>query len=221
MTRLNKTQIAVLVALSAVALVLVARVGLKALTGKQATVSLKSKGPSEAGLKIVEYIDFECPACSQGVRLLNEYFQKYPDKIYLEVKYYPLESHRHAYLSARYVECSLRQDKFWPFLDLLMAQQRQWAVLTDPQPAFHQYAQTAGMNIAQMEGCLKDKAMPDVIFSEKAEGVGMGVRSTPTYFINGEMVVGPKVLKEKLAAYFGETVQASLPAPPPQTPVRP
>ena len=172
---------------------------------KQNSIQAKAKGNPQAKLKIIEYIDLECPACAQGAGILNEYFKKYPNQMYVELKYFPLSGHRWSMPSARYAECAARQNKFWPFLDVLLKQQSFWSALNDPNPAFRQIAQEAGLNTFQLDLCLGDKYLEEAITTDKSIGTAMGIQSTPTYFINDKMFVGTKFLKEQLAAFFGET----------------
>ena len=168
----------------------------------QSSVPAKAKGNPQAKLKIVEYIDFQCPACAQGVHILKEYFAKYPDQMYVEVKYFPLPMHPFGMESARYAECAARQKKFWPFIESLSKQQSFWAALHDAQPAFRKIAQETGLNSFQLDQCLGDKYVDEVIVTEKTIGTSLGIQSTPTYFINEKMVVGTKFLKEELAKFF-------------------
>ena len=107
--------------------------------------------------------------------------------------------------SARYAECAARQKKFWPFIESLSKQQSFWAALHDAQPAFRKIAQETGLNSFQLDQCLGDKYVDEVIVTEKTIGTSLGIQSTPTYFINEKMVVGTKFLKEELAKFFGES----------------
>ena len=172
-------------------------------------IPAKAKGNPQAKLKIIEYIDFECPACAQGTHILKDYFTKYPDQIYLEVKYFPLPMHLYGLPSARYAECAARQKKFWPFVELLMERQSLWASLHDPQPAFRQIAQAVGLSFFQLDACLNDKYLDEVIMTEKTVGTTLGVQSTPTYFINDKMRVGTKLLQDELTAFWGGKPQSA------------
>jgi protein-disulfide isomerase len=165
----------------------------------------KAKGNPQAKLKIVEYIDFECPACAQGTHILKEFFAKYPNQIYLEVKYFPLPSHTYGMVSARWAECAGRQNKFWAFVDPLMERQNYWATLHDPVPALRQIAEQAGLSSFQLDNCLNNKYLDETILTEKAIGTSLGIQSTPTYFINDKMIVGTKTLVEELDKFFGQT----------------
>jgi len=168
------------------------------------TMPAKAKGNPKAKVKIIEYIDFQCPACAQGTRILKEYFAKYPGQLYLEVKYFPLPMHNYGMLSARYAECAARQNKFWSFVDPLMERQQLWSSLHDPQPAFRQIVEQAGLNSSRLDQCLNDKYLDESILTEKAIGTSLGIQSTPTYFINDKMVVGTKSLVDELTPFFGQ-----------------
>jgi protein-disulfide isomerase len=163
----------------------------------------RSKGNPQARVKIVEFIDFQCPACAYGITLLKTYFDQHPNDIYIQVKYFPLTNmHHHAMLSALYSECAARQGKFWALDDLMIPQQSQWAQLISPDPVFQSMAQQAGMDINQLNACLSSDDARKVINDEKSVGQTLGISSTPTYFINGKMVVGAKSMTEELKTYF-------------------
>ena len=160
--------------------------------------SARSKGPQNAPLQIVEFIDFQCPSCALGSKYLHEFMAKYPQTVHLELKYFPLQSHSHGVMSAHYAECAARQNKFWAFHDLILAQQDQWKNLMNATPVFDSIAQQVWLRQSELNACLQDEGVREFVLKYKEEGTSLGVQSTPTYFINGEMVVGTKSLTEKL-----------------------
>jgi protein-disulfide isomerase len=163
----------------------------------------RTKGDPHARVKIVEYVDFQCPACAFGIKFLKTFFDQHPNDIYLVVRYFPLTNmHRHAMISALYSECAARQGKFWALDDLMIPQQAQWAQLISPEPVFQSMAGQVGINLGQLNTCLASDDARRVINDEKSLGQSLGISSTPTYFINNKMVVGTKSLKDELAAYF-------------------
>lgn len=162
-----------------------------------------SKGNPKASIKITEFADFQCPACAEGAKYLKGLMKTHPQAIYLEMKYFPLQMHQHAYLSARYAECAAWQDRFWPFHDHLFERQANWRKLTDPQPAFEVIAKDVNLDLAQLKECLADPAVSEFIDKRKAEGEALGVRSTPTYYVNGKMVVGAKPLQLEMDKLLG------------------
>jgi protein-disulfide isomerase len=163
----------------------------------------RAKGNPDARVKIVEYIDFQCPACAFGVEYLKTFFDQHPNDLYIQVRYFPLTNmHRHAMTSALYSECAARQGKFWQLDDLMIPQQSEWAQLISPEPVFQSMAQQVGMNTDQLNTCLASDDARKVINDEKSVGQSLGISSTPTYFINNKMVVGTKSLQEELKADF-------------------
>lgn len=164
----------------------------------------RTKGNPNATVRIIEYMDFQCPACAKGSLFLSKYVKENPQKILLEVKYFPLESmHPLAIRSARYAECAAREGKFWPFHDSLVAKQPEWKGLINADPVFQQIAKDSQIDLNLLNRCLADDSVRDIVIKEKAEGAARGVSSTPTYFINGKMVVGTKSMEEELQNQLG------------------
>ena len=176
------------------------------LVSKKVPVNLqmaRARGNPDSKVKIVEYIDFQCPACAYGVKYLKTLFDNHPNDIYLQVRYFPLtNTHHHSMISALYSECAARQGKFWALDELMMLQQSQWAQLISPQPVFQAMAQQVGMNMDQLNTCLASGDARRVINDEKSVGQSLGIASTPTYFVNNKMVVGTKSLEDELKTYF-------------------
>ncbi len=166
-------------------------------------VMARAKGNPNAKVKIVEFIDFECPACAYGSKLLKENMEQHPQDIYLQVKYFPLTGmHHHAMPAALYSECAARQGKFWPLHELMMPQQGQWSQLLSADPVFLDMARAVGADMTVLQACVASEDANKAINDEKSLGQSMGVQSTPSYFINGKMVVGTKSLLDELDTYF-------------------
>ena len=196
MSKRNFTLILILIAVAAV-------VGIRTYLGSKRSLAqgtnVRAKGNPNASIKIIEYIDFQCPACAAGAKQLKEYFAQYPDKMYLEMHYYPLVGiHAHALEAARYAQCAAKQGKFWSLHDLLIARQDEWKGLINADPSFMQMAKEVQLNMKSLEVCLQDESVNKLIFDERDKGTSLGIQSTPTYFVNGNMVVGSKSLIDML-----------------------
>jgi len=176
------------------------------LAPKKAVINLqmaRAKGNPDARVKIVEFVDFQCPACAYGIKYLKTFFDQHPNDLYLQVRYFPLTNmHHHAMISALYSECASRQGKFWELDDLMIPDQSQWAQLINPEPVFQSMAVQVGINMDQLNTCLASDDARRVINDEKSLGQTLGIVSTPTYFINNKMVVGTKSLQDELKTYF-------------------
>lgn len=158
----------------------------------------RMKGDPAAKAKIAEFIDFQCPSCAEGARILRSFMKNYPDLLQVEMKYFPLQGHRHGMLSALYAECAARQEKFWPMHDKLIDFQDQWSRLADARPAFDLYAEEVGLEMSRLRSCLGSDEAAAYINGNKEEGLALGIRSTPSYVIDGKLVVGTKSLQEFL-----------------------
>jgi protein-disulfide isomerase len=202
---MNKKQLTLIILVVVVVLIIVIKLFLGAKKTDINIQEARSKGNPQARVKIVEFIDFQCPACAAGIKYLKGVFDKHPNEVHIQVRYFPLTNmHHHALVSALYSECAARQGKFWALNDLMIPQQSQWASLVNPQPVFESMAKQTGMNMKKLGTCMSSEEARKVINDEKALGQSLGVRSTPTYFINNKMVVGAKSLEEELKNYFPE-----------------
>ena len=123
--------------------------------------------------------------------------------MYLELKYFPLNSHFHSFTCARFAQCAAQQGKFWPFHDLMFDRQSEWKSFTSVNAVFRQMAQEVDLDLNKLDACLKDEKVEKVIWEDKEKGNALGVRQTPTYFINEEMVVGTKSLEDTLGTQLG------------------
>jgi len=200
---MNKQQSTLMIVLVLVGVIVGAKFFLAPKKAQINVLEARSKGNPQARIKIVEFIDFQCPACAYGIKYLKTFIDQHPNDIYLQVKYFPLtQMHHHAMISALYSECAARQGKFWALDDLMIPQQSQWAQLISPDPVFQSMATQAGMNMDQLNTCLASDDARKVINDEKSLGQSLGIASTPTYFVNNKMVVGVRSLEEELKTYF-------------------
>jgi len=212
MRKLSKTNLTILIILLSVALI----TGLKYFLGSQAgsgpidPSTARSKGSPQAPLQILEFIDLQCPACAKGHMVLSNYIDYYPGQIYVKLKYFPFASHQHSIRATRYAECAARQEKFWPFVDVLLQEQPRWAGLINAEPAFAQFAQSAALDPQKLNACLSDESIDKIIAESKSEGTSRGVQSTPTYFINNEMIVGWRTLDQYLTSYFARQTSVQI-----------
>jgi predicted DsbA family dithiol-disulfide isomerase/uncharacterized membrane protein YphA (DoxX/SURF4 family) len=156
---------------------------------------LKLIGAPNAAVKIVEFTDFECPACGVAYKALKQMEGQYAGKINVTFKHYPLHYHKSAMSAHRAAECANSQGKFWPFHDLLYQNQREW-IGKDP-IVFEGYAQALGLDKQRFKTCFSGPEPDLVIQGEMQEARERQVSATPTFFINGERIVGGRDLETK------------------------
>lgn len=203
MSKISKKNLSVIIILCIVGVILGLRIINKPLHSEVVQENLvRAKGDPNAPLKIVEYIDFQCPACGVGAKYLKKFMHEHPGVVYLEMKYFPLPMHKFGFVSARYAECADRQGQFWPMHDLLVERQKDWLKLNNARPAFDLIAKEVGMDMEALKVCFEDPSVNETIMKDRNEGKGLGVKSTPSYFINQELFVGSKSLKQELNKFL-------------------
>lgn len=203
MPKFSKKSVTVLILVVSVGMVLGMKFWIGASRGRLHPGGLsRVKGDDRAPVKVMEFIDFQCPACAEGAIFLEKLMEENPQLIRLEMKYYPLRNHAHGFLSAKYAECAARQGKFWLFEKILIARQKNWSRLIDAGPAFQLMAEESGLDRTALGQCLQDKSVDEFIMTIRGEGDVLGVKSTPTYYINGKMAVGVHSLKMELNQYL-------------------
>ncbi len=142
-------------------------------------------GPAGAPVTIVEFSDFQCPFCRRAEPSLNEVRQKYGDKVRLVYLDFPLSMHPHSMDAAMGARCAADQGKFWPFHDLLFADQSKLA--PDDLKAD---AKKLGLDTAKFDACLDQAKYRGEISADLAQGQALGVDGTPAFFINGRPLSG-------------------------------
>lgn len=149
------------------------------------------KGKPDAPLVLVEYSDFQCPACALYEPILQRLEQELGDQLVVVYRYFPLtQIHKNAKISAQAAEAAGQQGKFWDMHDTLFAHQTEWEVLDDPQDTFKQYAQDFGLNTDQFMQDLQATKTVDRVNRDLNSGLNLGVNSTPSFFVNDKKGVG-------------------------------
>lgn len=159
-------------------------------TGK---VTNHVKGQGKKGVTLVEYGDFECPACTAYYPLVEQVFAKYQNDITFQYRNFPLRQiHQHAMVAHRAAAAADRQGKFWDMYDLLYKNHDTWAAESDPTSTFRGYAQSLGLDLTKYDSDFQSQAVNDEINADIAAGNALGVNSTPTFFLNGKKIDNPR-----------------------------
>jgi protein-disulfide isomerase/uncharacterized membrane protein len=150
------------------------------------------KGPADAPIKIVEYSDFLCPFCRHIAQAFNGYIPHTANRVAIYYKFYPLDDacnpafspamHPGACWLAYGAVCAHQQGKFWPYHDRVFGLPAQ---KTPPdRPFVAKLAGELGMNESSFDACLGASGTKDRVVADVAEGTKVGVKGTPTIFIN-------------------------------------
>lgn len=156
-------------------------------------------GEETSPIAIVVYDDFECPYCAKAVPLLKQVVDKYQGQAKLVFKNFPLSSHRNARNAALTALAADRQGKFWEVHDLLYENYNR----LNPKRIDELAAQT-GLDLEQLKVDRADPQLNALITRDIDEGTAIGVRGTPTIFING------RLLQERSMAGFSRLIDEEL-----------
>jgi len=144
-------------------------------------------GPDTAPVRIVAFSDFHCPYCRRASETLREVQARYGGSVRMVYRHYPLPSHPGAAKASEAAECANEQGRFWPMHDVLFGES---PATTDADYA--RLAEKAGVNVDKFRDCMKSGRAESVWQRDKEEAALLGVRSTPTFFVNGRLVSGAK-----------------------------
>ncbi len=158
------------------------------------------EGNSNAKVTIVEFGDFQCPFCQSFVKnTLPQIKSQYIDtgKVKLIFRHFPLPFHVNAQISAVAAECANQQGQFWPYHDLLYKDGQGDGTGLD-KVSLEKYADSLGLNSGTLgvfgknkfNQCLENNSTLAIVKADTTEGTKDGVSGTPSFFINGQPIVG-------------------------------
>jgi protein-disulfide isomerase len=162
-----------------------------------ASPRVKAEGPSSspfsgsatASVRLVEFVDYGCPFCRDASEPLRRALARQGGDVFFQVRDFPVpDLHLQAPDAALAARCVWRQGdarRFWAFYDALFATQGQHT------PEFlRARAGRMGASLAVYDACISARAPEADIQASVDAGIGLGIRGTPTFFLNGVMVEG-------------------------------
>lgn len=155
-----------------------------------------TKGASieDADVVVVEYGDFQCPACGQYAPIVSQLAEDFSGSVAFVYRHLPLQQiHPNAELSAQYAEAARRQGKFWEMHDLLFTSQGEWSNLSErgARREFNDYAEALELDMDQLALDLEDPAIMEKIDAQRIDAIGAGAQGTPTFFVDGALIQSP------------------------------
>jgi protein-disulfide isomerase len=147
------------------------------------------KGNPEAKTVLVEYSDFQCPACAQFYPVVKEIIGEHGDDLKVEYRHFPLINiHPQAVPAAKAAEAAGVQGKFWEMHDKLFDNQATWSRASNPSAYFNQYAEEIGLDVDQFKRHKDSSMIADAINDSFNEARDLGFTGTPTFMLNGEVM---------------------------------
>lgn len=150
------------------------------------------KGNRDAKVVLIEYSDFQCPACAFYYPLLEKFAEEFGDKLALAYRHFPLPNHQNAKSAAYAAEAAGRQEKFWEMHDLIFDNQTEWKDKRSADTIFINYAQILNLNLDQFKTNFASKEIRKKVEGAYQNSVRLGLNSTPTFFLNGMKISNPR-----------------------------
>ncbi len=167
-------------------------------------------GPADAAVTLEEFGDFQCPPCGKLSEPLNQLQKRYNLRvIYRE---FPLAIHAHAKEAAYAAEAAARQGRFWQMHDLLYREQAVWSKSSDARALFNAYAGMLQLDLDRFKKDMDSGEVQRQVELDQQRGASIGVKNTPTIFINNEAVPGPESNPEQLPGLVEAALKKAKPS---------
>ncbi|MBI2644137.1 MAG: DsbA family protein [Candidatus Wildermuthbacteria bacterium] len=151
-----------------------------------------AKGNRDAKIVLVEYGDFQCPACALYEPVVEQLEEDYGDRMTFIYRHFPLRNvHAQADLAAQASEAAALQGRFWEMHDLLYQNQNEWAKNDKAEEIFVGYAVSLGLDKERFSQDMNSDAVKTKVENDFQGGVKSGVNGTPNFYLNGKKIENP------------------------------
>src|SRR5436853_3982478 len=164
-------------------------------TGEQGE-SAHVLGPAGAPTILEEFGDFQSPPCGRLSEPINQLQKKY--NLRLIYREFPLPIHAHAKEAAYAAEAAARQGRFWQMHDLLYREQAVWSKSTDARALFSAYAGMLQLDLGRFKEDMDSSEVQQQVENDQHRGAAIGVKTTPTIFLNNEVVPSKQISPDEL-----------------------
>lgn len=148
-----------------------------------------AQGRADAAVTLVEYGDYQCPACARAQPVVAQLQQRFGDELRFVFRNFPLtDLHPCAWMAADLAEAAGREGRFWEMHDWLYARQAQWV----PRGAqgLAEGAHALGLDADALAEAVQDPAIDQRVEADVEGGMRSGVQGTPSFYVNGELHEG-------------------------------
>lgn len=152
---------------------------------------------------VIGYSNFQCPYSKRGHDTMKQLQEEFGDRLEYKIKHFPLAFHQYAQKAAEASECARDQAMFDEYADTLFENSPQLGI-----DSLKRYAAELGLDTVTFNQCLDNGEKAWIIERHVEEGEALGVSGTPTFFINGVMVVGAQPIDE-FRALINEAISTS------------
>jgi protein-disulfide isomerase len=171
-------------------------------------VHVRGRADAPVTVTLVEFGDFQCPPCANLSEPINQLERDYRSRLRIIFRHFPLPNHQHAREAALASEAASLQDRFWEMHDLLYREQSVWSKAPDVRVLFSAYAGMLGLNIDRFRKDMESEQAKARVTSDEQQAITLGVRTTPTIFVNNHEVshayLNPAGLRGSIDAAMNE-----------------
>jgi len=165
-------------------------------------------GPElKESVELVEYGDFQCPACSAGALAVEEALQKYGSRVTFTFKHFPLSFHQWATQASWAAEAANRQNKFYDMYLKLYAHQTEWVSSKDAGKLFETYAGDLKLDVEKFKKDYASADVKDKVEKDRQEGMAAGIDATPTFKIDGVTIIFTRITPDLISNEVGKRLK--------------
>lgn len=155
-----------------------------------------TKGSKTPKVTLVEYSDFQCPACGYYFPLVEKINAEYKGRLAFTYRHFPLAQHKNALVAAYAAEAAGNQGKFWEMYQKLFETQADWSDSSNAPAIFEGYAQSFKLDMTRFKVDASSQATKDAVIHDRDTGLATGVNSPPSFYLNGKKMQNPKSYEE-------------------------
>lgn len=166
------------------------------------------KGNPDAKVVLLEYSDFQCPACKAYQPLVNQVAEEMGEDILMVFRHFPLTTiHQNAFSAALAAEAAGKQEMFWEMNELLFERQEAWSQERNIDDIFIGYAEELDLEVERFTNDYNSGVVRAKVEGDIMSGNQLGVNSTPTFFLNGRRLQNIRTYQDFVNAINNELGQ--------------
>jgi protein-disulfide isomerase len=151
-----------------------------------------SEGNPKAKVTLIEYADFQCPACTAYHPIVDQLLSTYGNKLFYVYRMFPLtNAHPNAFTSALAAYAAYKEGAFFKYDDMLFNKQTEWADLQDPTTTLVSYATLLKLDTNKFKTDMLSGTTQKYVQDSENEALSEGITQTPSFFINGNLIQNP------------------------------